>query len=402
MKQNIICLVTILLGLAVSAPRCMGYDDAEDRESTSKGVDAGVDSGTDTDTDSDSDTDTDADTDSDTDTDNDTDTDADTDADGDSDTDAGYDHPEVVRDCDGGWCVIPAGSFWMGSPDGDCPPDYPGGSNCTPEPDEEWAREVLHYVKLTNSFEIMSTEVTQAQFESVMGWNPSEFKTCGSNCPVDYVSWYDAIAYANELSLVDGLTPCFKFSNVTCLEGKKVGSSYMDCQNTTQEGIDKATVELDGVTSVYDCSGYRLSTESEWEYAIRAGSLTAFYPSEGNDGTITNTECNDPNLDQIAVYCDTPSHDTEPVAGREPNAWGLYDMSGNVFEHVWDWYSAYPYGSTSSPAVDPEGPAAGSFKIKRGGSLDRYSKSCRSAYRKEIEPGDRMSGFYGFRLARTR
>jgi formylglycine-generating enzyme required for sulfatase activity len=305
----------------------------------------------------------------------------------------------------GSWITIPTGSFWMGSPDGSCPSDYPGGSGCNPEGGRA-SDEDLHYVQLTHSFELMSTEVTQGQFESVMGRNPSYFGpngpggNCGSNCPVDYVSWYDALAYANELSLQAGLTPCYRLSNI----------------QTGPYGIDSATVELNGVNSVYDCTGYRLPTESEWEYAARAGTLTALY-----NGNLTYNDRSplDPNLDAIAWYggnSDAPystsscsgwfpgatTCGTQPVGGKQPNAWGLYDMSGNLWEWVWDWYSpTFPNGNTSSPLIDPEGPAQGSMKVTRSCSWDEPALYCRSATRWGEIPPSTHHRFFGIRLART-
>jgi len=275
--------------------------------------------------------------------------------------------------------------------------------------------EDLHYVKLTRSFEMQTHEVTQDEFNTVMGWNPSYFGpngsggSCGATCPVETVSWYDAVAYANEKSKTASptLTPCYEITDVKCDDATTHGSDYMACMNKTQKGIDSATVTLSGVGAPYDCTGYRLPTESEWEYAARAGSNTAFYPSTGNNGTMTYEDCTlDPNLDQIGWYCGNSGSKTHPVglnepSPREPNAWGLYDMSGNVWEWAWDGYASYPGGTASSPAEDPVvNPTGGSIRVIRGGSWFNFAQYCRSALRHYYSPGFRYH-LLGFRLSRS-
>ena len=299
---------------------------------------------------------------------------------------------------------ITAGTFWMGSPDGDCPAGYPG--NCIDEPGRDTDDEELHEVTLTYDFEMQAHEVTEVEFETVMSWNPVDTHDsdctygCGDDHPVKWVSWYDVLAYANELSLDSGLTPCYVFSSVTCEEGGSVGADYMQCMNPTQQGIDSATVTLSGGASKpQDCEGYRLPTEAEWEYAIRSGSeYTAFYQSDGNDGTITYTDCTlDNNLDQIAVYCANDPGGTAPVGTKEANAWGLYDMSGNVLEWTWDWYQA---DYETDVGTDPVGPSTGSNRVKRGGVWNGNAQYCRSANRSSVTPGIRLN-FVGLRLCRS-
>jgi len=224
---------------------------------------------------------------------------------------------------------IQPGTFMMGSP--------------TNEHDRR-DNENQHRVTLTHGFYMQTTEVTQGQWKAIMGSNPSKFKNCGVDCPVEKVSWNDVQSFIHKLNQREG------------------------------SGI------------------YRLPTEAEWEYAARAGSKTAFA-----NGDISETECGyDSNLDAIGWYCGNASK-THPVAQKQPNAWGLYDMHGNIFEWCQDWLGNYPSGS----ATDPTGPSGGSRRVLRGGSYGFYTWVCRSAFRGEGEdPGDR-SKHTGFRLLRN-
>jgi formylglycine-generating enzyme required for sulfatase activity len=313
-------------------------------------------------------------------------TDTDTDTGTDVDTDPDCVHPDVVEDCVGGWCTVVAGCFIMGSPEEEASGTYD---------------ETQHQVTLTVDFEADRYEVTQGEFAALMGWNPSHFGTCGVDCPVETVSWYDALAYADELSTGASLAPCYVLTKIACADGTNADTDALACMNPTQGGIAKATVALNGVARPQDCEGYRLPTESEWEYAIRAGSATTFYQSPGNDGSLTVEDCSlvDPNLDQIGWSYGNASWATHPVGGKEPNAWGLYDMSGNVLEWTWDSLEldgTYP----GWPTTDPVGYATGSSRMVRGGYFDSCSSGCRSASRDSHGPGAHVTAI-GFRLVRS-
>jgi formylglycine-generating enzyme required for sulfatase activity len=300
------------------------------------------------------------------------------------------------KTCEAGECVggvdvtpgfvqITKGSFWMGSPDGTCPEGYPG--SCTSELGRD-ANETLHYVQLTRDFEMQAHQLTQGEWKAMFGGtNPSSFSSCGDSCPVERVTWFSSLEYANQLSLSKGYPACYELTG--CSMGTAAAGTLHGCTVTASDG------------NPYNCKGYRLPTEAEWEYAYRAGSNTAFHPSAGNDGSVTQVSCVlDPNLDKIGWYCGNENTSTRPVGGKAPNAWGLYDMSGNVREWVWDRYGSYPTGTISSPDMDPLGAPSAMERVGRGGSWISPARICRGAIRYFTGPGDRTEHL-GLRLSRT-
>ena len=196
----------------------------------------------------------------------------------------------------------------------------------------------------------MATEVTQGLYFAVKGTNPSRFTECGPDCPVEYVSWDDAISFANKLSKKQGLKPCYTF--------------------------DKGDVVWD----IQTCSGWRLPTEAEWEYMARGGKETLYA-----GGTA---------IDKLGWIKSNSEDQTHPVAQKKPNAYGLYDMSGNVFEWVWD-----NYGNYTEVAENPLGPKNGSERVCRGGGWNLGAKFARASRRMHDDPSMK-SGFVGFRLVR--
>ncbi len=234
---------------------------------------------------------------------------------------------------------IAPGSFTMGSP-----------ATEAGRAMDEYQRQVT----ISKGFYIQTTEVTQKQWRGLMGKNPSYFTACGENCPVENISWLDA-----------------------------------------QEFIKKLKAKYN--------MNYDIPTEAEWEYACRAGSKTAIYT-----GPLSILSLNDgPELDPVAWYGGNSCADysgaddcsgrkgaqircqrcgTHPVAKKRPNAWGLYDMLGNVWEWCSDWYNNFPGGYKTGPVTDPRGPTIGTHRIIRGGSWFSGAAQCRSAFHDRSAP----------------
>ena len=207
----------------------------------------------------------------------------------------------------------------------------PGGSFQMGSNNGDSDEKPVHRVTVS-SFYMLSTEVTQRMWKEVMGNNPSNWK--GDNLPVEKVSWNDCQKFVSKLN------------------------------------------------SMYPGHNYRLPTESEWEYACRAGTSTKYY--SGNSSS---------DLGRVGWYDDNSGSKTHSVGQKGSNSWGLYDMHGNVWEWCQDWKGDYPSGSVT----DPKGPSSGSYRVLRGGSWYVLARYCRSAYRNWVNP-DVRGGNVGFRL----
>ena len=247
---------------------------------------------------------------------------------------------------------IPAGEFVMGSPDDD-----------KDALDDEKPQ---HRVRITRPFYLGTYELTQAQYEAVMGENPSRFSATGGGKekvagqstdqhPVEQVSWVDAVRFCNKLSEREGMNPFYQI-----------------------KGEDVSVPQWKG-------SGYRLPTEAEWEYACRAGSKTWFSFGDEQAG-----------LGEHGWFAGNAGSRHHPVGQLVPNGFGLYDMHGNVWEWCWDGYGENPYAK--SPADDPTGPIGAALRVFRGGGWGGIPRGCRSADRGRRAPGTRISSV-GFRLA---
>ena len=239
--------------------------------------------------------------------------------------------------------------------------------------------ETQHDVHLTHAFEISEAEVTQAEFEALIGYNPAKCETC-KTVAVNKLSWASAVAYCNKLSEQKGLATCY-----TC-----TGTI------TDPDCVEKPTY---GGAHIYDCPGYRLPTEAEWEYAYRAGTKTALY-----NGTITHCKDLSPDANAIAWYTWNGYSRAHEVKQKAPNPWGLYDMAGNVAEWIHDYFD--DNAEISRPRVDPVAPLPNQeykrFRRMRGGSFQSYPRDIRAAARDE-EPGAHgwVNPSIGFRCART-
>jgi formylglycine-generating enzyme required for sulfatase activity len=357
-------------GLLLFGAACHGSDDDD---SGAGGADDDDNDNNDDNNDSDDDDDDDDNDDDDNDDNDDDNNDDNDDNDNDDDNNDDDTSPATTP----GFEYIPAGEFNMGSPDAEL---------------GHRANEALHQVTLTRHFEMKATEVSQAEFAAALGYNPSYFPLMGEDdsLPVESVSWFDALAYANVVSEQAGYAPCYVLTEIECAD-ETPGDAPTYCAE--HGGVAWAELALNGVDSVYDCEGFRLPTEAEWEYAARAGTTAATYA-----GDVTQVTCQtpDPVLNGIAWYCGN-SDRPRPVGQKAANAWGLHDMIGNVAEWTWDWYA----NDLTGPTNDPEGPTDGHFRVVRS-TPSRFLGAARSraAYRGAHTPDYRVF-LVGFRPVRT-
>ena len=256
--------------------------------------------------------------------------------------------------------LVEGGRFVMG-----CTPEQGGDCSSGEYP--------AHAVNV-GSFHIGKYEVTQAQWQSVMGDNPSLFHGCGINCPVEMISWYSMIVFCNVLTL------------------QQMGGSYRvyykDAAMTQPWSISDyyggGETPAGAVYWNNTKNGYRLPTEAEWEFAARGGNQSQGYKYAGSNV-----------IGDVAWYA---GYTTHQVGTKEPNELIIYDMSGNVWESTWDRYLSTYY--STQRVCDPQGPGSGSTCVLRGGSCLDYAIFCRVSNRSYTNPANRGYSL-GFRLAHS-
>ena len=260
--------------------------------------------------------------------------------------------------------LVPPGEFMMGTAEEQLP--------LVPEENAGWRRTTAtevppHRIHLSRAFYVAESEVTQEQYAAVTGGNPSHFSAAGRGSdtlqstetgrhPVEDVSWLDAVLFCNALSRLEEREPFYRI-----------------------EGADVRLVETS--------RGYRLPTEAEWEFACRAGSSGQF--CFGDDQR---------SLRAYGTYQDNSGGRSWPVMRFKPNAFGLFDMHGNVWEMCFDWYDPGYY--SLGTMTNPQGPDRGVSRVHRGGSWDNPSDRCRSAQRSAGAP-ESHSMYRGFRVVRS-
>ncbi len=274
---------------------------------------------------------------------------------------------DAVVDFPGSWVQIPEGSFFMGSP-----VDEPCRATNLSTP-----YETRHLVHLTRKFEISITEVTQGEFQALMGYNPS-YNNCGPDCPVEQVSWHEAAAYCNVLSQLKSYGQCYtdQGSGQPCDMIEPCVVPEVCIQGKCRQYIAASEYLAPGLT-IYNCPGFRLLTEAEWEYAYRAGTQTPYY--NGDSVAALCTQCSSDSMaSEIGWHCGNSSNTIHSVGLLPSNNWGLLDMAGNVYEWCHDYYQQ---NLGAAEVTDPVPGVESLSRIYRGGAYSSQPRMSRAAHR---------------------
>lgn len=253
------------------------------------------------------------------------------------------------------FALVPGGIFTMG--------DTRGGG---------FPNELPTHIVTVSTFIIGKYEVTQGEYQSIMGYNPASGFGVGVSYPGYYVNWYSALKYCNLRSMNEGLTPVYTIS----------GSTNPNEWGAVPDWVTSAT--WDAVICNWNANGYRLPTEAEWEFAARSGTATPDYLYSGSD-----------DINVVAWYETNSGSSSHPVGIKASNELGIYDISGNAWEWVWDVYDTYYDGAQTNP----HGAFNGIYRVGRGGAWLYGDLDCRLVVRHRYQPY--FSSYVGFRLSRA-
>ena len=278
---------------------------------------------------------------------------------------------------------LPAGAYRRGTPDNELDWDFYSGVIGIPR-----YRETVHFALLTRPFFMGRQEVTRGWFKQVMGYDPSDWKCAGevAQCPVHHVNLYQAMNFCNRISELRGLETCY-----AC--GRLVNTPDVSCDAKPHFKNE----------NIYKCKGYRLPTDAEWGYAVRAGTDGVFHEHKPKTLPLDVGTQYPTLLGPIAWYIGNAKDVFHPVATKKPNPWGLYDMLGNAAEWVWDKGTRL----FEHDVVDPFGQHSDFEKTYRGGHIFFPPILVRNGFRGSEYPDLRYTvdpalvSYYGFRIART-